>query len=51
MPGRYGPGWRQMAQKTEFYVQAHGGGLVFLKAVAKMDERWKEERLKGVVFY
>ena len=41
MPGRYGPGWRQMAQKTEFYVQAHGGGQVFLQAMANMDERWK----------
>ena len=39
-----------MAQKTEFYVQAHGGGRVFWKAMAKMDESWKEQKLKGLVF-
>lgn len=48
-PGRYGPGWRQMAQKTEFYVQAHGGGQVFWKAMAKMDESWKEEKVFNIL--
>ena len=45
--GRYGPGWRQMAQKTEFYVQAHGGGRVFWKAMAKWmkDGRLKSEKV------
>lgn len=33
-----------MAQKIEFYVQAHGGGQVLWKAMAKMDESWKEEK-------